>query len=107
MLLAFGGSAPLRACSLAERLGIETVLIPVDAAVGSAVGFFSAPLAFEALEPLAMRLRSFDARQVNAVFRRLWHRTVQVVAQGRGEVEAGEAAERAAQRLCEVCGAGL
>ena len=83
VLLAFGGAAPLRACRLAERLHVDTVLVPVDASLGSAVGFFSAPLAYEALEPCAMRLESgFDAAELNGLFRRLWHRTVAVVAQG-------------------------
>ena len=52
VLVAYGGASPLRAAKLAERLRIRTVLIPPDASVGSAIGFFSAPLAFEALEKL-------------------------------------------------------
>ena len=82
VLVAFGGAAPLRAARLAERLGIETVLIPPDASVGSAVGFFSAPLAFEAIESCKMTLQDFDHSKVNAIFRQLWHKTVSVVAAG-------------------------
>ena len=82
VLVAFGGAAPLRAARLAERLGIETVLVPPDASVGSAMGFFSAPLAFEALESCTMRLKDFDHRRINAIFRQLWHKTVAVVAAG-------------------------
>ena len=37
-LVAFGGAGPLHACSLAEELGIETVLVPEAAGVLSALG---------------------------------------------------------------------
>jgi N-methylhydantoinase A len=37
-LVAFGGAGPLHACSLAEELGIETVLAPSAAGVLSALG---------------------------------------------------------------------
>jgi N-methylhydantoinase A len=37
-LIAFGGAGPLHACSLADQLGIETVLAPTAAGVLSALG---------------------------------------------------------------------
>lgn len=37
-LVAFGGAGPLHACSLAEQLGCETVLVPAAAGVLSALG---------------------------------------------------------------------
>lgn len=46
-LIAFGGGGPLHAASIAEAIGIGTVLVPPDAGVGSAVGFLRADLAFE------------------------------------------------------------
>ena len=46
-LIAFGGGGPLHAASIAEAIGIGTVLVPPDAGVGSAVGFLWADLAFE------------------------------------------------------------
>eukprot|EP00438_Fugacium_kawagutii_P035423 Skav228211 [mRNA] locus=scaffold5334:4059:7362:- [translate_table: standard] len=82
VLVAFGGAAPLRAARLAERLGIQTVLIPPDASVGSAIGFFSAPLAFEAIESCTMTFSNFDHSKINGIFRQLWHKTVSVVAAG-------------------------
>jgi N-methylhydantoinase A len=42
-LIAFGGAAPLHAARLAGKLGIERVVIPPDAGVGSAHGFLDAP----------------------------------------------------------------
>ena len=37
-LVAFGGAAPLHAARLAEKLGLDRVLVPSNAGVGSAVG---------------------------------------------------------------------
>ena len=37
-LVAFGGAGPLHACELARELGIETVLVPAEAGVLSALG---------------------------------------------------------------------
>ncbi|WP_205648504.1 hydantoinase/oxoprolinase family protein [Acuticoccus kandeliae] len=47
VLIAFGGGGPLHAASLAEAIGISTVLVPPDAGVGSAVGLLAADFAFE------------------------------------------------------------
>ena len=41
-LVAFGGAGPLHACALAEELGVETVLVPDDAGVLSALGLVAA-----------------------------------------------------------------
>ena len=41
-LLAFGGAGPLHATSIADELGIETVLVPVDGGVFSAFGLAGA-----------------------------------------------------------------
>src|SRR5262249_55741102 len=46
-LIAFGGAAPIHAARLAEKLGIERILVPSGAGVGSAVGFLIAPVAYE------------------------------------------------------------
>ncbi|MCY4320215.1 MAG: hydantoinase/oxoprolinase family protein [Alphaproteobacteria bacterium] len=64
-IIAFGGAAPLHACRIAEKLGIGRIVIPVDAGVGSAVGFLRAPVAYEVVRSLNMRLSSLDAGAVN------------------------------------------
>ncbi len=55
-LVAFGGAGPQHACSVAERLGIPTVLVPADAGLLSAVGLGDAVVERSAerqlLEPL-------------------------------------------------------
>ena len=55
-LVAFGGAAPLHASRLAEKLGIERIIVPPDAGVGSAVGFLAAPAAYEIVRSRYMRL---------------------------------------------------
>lgn len=59
-LIAFGGSAPLHAARLATKLGIDRVVIPAAAGVGSAYGFLVAPVAFEVTRSLYQPLASLD-----------------------------------------------
>ncbi len=66
-LIAFGGAAPLHASRLAEKLGIERVIIPPSAGVGSAVGFLRAPAAYEIVRSRYMMLDRLDAGEVNAL----------------------------------------
>jgi N-methylhydantoinase A len=80
-LVASGGAAPLHAARLAEKLGIDRIVIPVDAGVGSAVGFLKAPVSFEAVRSRYMRLSSFDAAAANGILAELNHEVMAVVAQ--------------------------
>lgn len=65
-MIAFGGGAPLHACRLCEKLGIDELIIPPEAGVGSAIGFLKAPFSFEATRGLFQRLDAFDVDAVNA-----------------------------------------
>jgi N-methylhydantoinase A len=68
-LIAFGGAAPIHAARLAEKLGIERIMIPPGAGVGSALGFLMAPVAYEVARSRYVRLdESFDPVVVNALF---------------------------------------
>jgi N-methylhydantoinase A len=64
-MIAFGGAAPLHAARVADKVGVDRVLIPANAGVGSAVGFLAANLAFEQVRSLYMPLAEFNARRVN------------------------------------------
>ncbi|HUC71530.1 MAG TPA: hydantoinase/oxoprolinase family protein [Stellaceae bacterium] len=66
-LVAFGGAAPLHAARLAEKLGLDRVLVPARAGVGSAVGFLRAPIAYEIVRSSLQRLEEFDAERANAL----------------------------------------
>lgn len=59
-MIAFGGAAPLHAGRLCEKLGVDRLLIPVGAGVGSAIGFLRAPFSFEANRSVYMRLSDFS-----------------------------------------------
>lgn len=65
-LIAFGGAAPLHAARLAEKLGLDRVLVPTGAGVGSAIGFLRAPIAYEVVRSRYQRLSNFDPAAVNA-----------------------------------------
>ena len=81
-MIAFGGGAPLHAARLASRLGIGKVLVPVDASVGSAVGFLRAPIAFEVVRSLQLRDDSFDFSRVNSLLQKMQDEAARIVAAG-------------------------
>jgi N-methylhydantoinase A len=69
-LIAFGGAAPIHAARLAEKLGIERILVPSGAGVGSALGFLMAPVAYEVVRSRYVQLdeEKFDPDYVNRLF---------------------------------------
>ena len=66
-LIAFGGAAPLHAARLAEKLGLDRILIPAGAGVGSAIGFLRAAISYEVVRSHYARLSDFAADPVNAL----------------------------------------
>jgi N-methylhydantoinase A len=66
-MIAFGGAAPLHAGRLCRKLGIERMLVPPGAGVGSAIGFLRAPFSFEATRSVYMRLSAFKAETVTGL----------------------------------------
>jgi N-methylhydantoinase A len=67
-LIVTGGAAPLHAARLADKLSIDTVIVPRDAGVGSAWGFLRAPIAYEVVRTRLVRLEAFEAAALNALF---------------------------------------
>lgn len=70
-MVAFGGGAPLHACRQCEKLGIDSLLIPPGAGVGSAIGFLRAPFSYEASKGLFQKLADMDATLVQATLKAL------------------------------------
>ncbi len=68
VLIATGGAAPLHAARIAQKLSIDTIVVPTGAGVGSAHGFLRAPIAYEAVRSHVVALGAFDAANVNAIF---------------------------------------
>ena len=66
-VIAFGGSAPIHAARLADKLGLDRFLVPGDAGVGSAVGFLLAPISYEVVRSRHMRLSRYDPGVVREV----------------------------------------
>ncbi|MDB5715667.1 MAG: N-methylhydantoinase [Sphingomonadales bacterium] len=67
-MIAFGGAAPLHAARLAEKCGIDRVIIPTGAGVGSAIGFLRAPIAYDVSRSFYVLLDEFDPARVNDLF---------------------------------------
>lgn len=66
-MIAFGGAAPLHAGRLCEKLGIDRLLVPPGAGVGSAIGFLRAPFSFEATQSHFMKLSGFEPGLVTKI----------------------------------------
>ena len=66
-MIAFGGGAPLHACRIARKLGIDRVIIPKGAGVGSALGFLRAPMSFEVVRSFKTQFSHFELEQANRI----------------------------------------
>ena len=60
-LIAFGGAAPLHAARVAAKLGIDDIVIPAGAGVGSAIGFLRAPVSHESVRTRHARVSELTA----------------------------------------------
>jgi len=89
-LIAFGGAAPLHAARMAEKLGLDRVLVPSYAGVGSAVGFLRAPIAYEIVRSALQRLDMFEAAAANALFAAMRAEAEPIVRRGAGGVPLSE-----------------
>lgn len=81
-MIAFGGGGPVHACRIAEKVGIDRVLVPSGAGVGSAIGFLRAPVGYEVVRSLYQRFSTFDVAAVNALLAEMSAQAHAVVAQG-------------------------
>ncbi len=81
-LIAFGGGGPVHAYRVAEKIGINRVLVPAGAGVGSAIGFLRAPVAYEVVRSLYQRFSSLDIAAVSALLAAMTAEAESVVALG-------------------------
>jgi N-methylhydantoinase A/oxoprolinase/acetone carboxylase beta subunit len=70
-IVAFGGAGPVHAYGLAKKLGAPRLLVPPNAGVGSALGFFTAPRAFDLLRSHKVSLGDADFNEIEKIFKEL------------------------------------
>ncbi len=68
---AFGGAGPVHAYGLAKKIGAPRILVPPLAGVGSALGFFTAPVAFDLTRSHRVALNGADFREIEHLFQAL------------------------------------
>ena len=90
-MIAFGGNGPLHATRIAEKIGVNKVIIPRDPGVGSAVGFLSAPISYEIIRSLYMRGDEFDSAAITRLF-------AEMEREGRAVVQAGAAGVKLSEK---------
>jgi N-methylhydantoinase A len=81
-LIAFGGGGPVHATRLAEKIGVEHVVVPSGAGVGSAIGFLRAPVAYDVVRSLYQRLGSLALDTLNPMLAQMAKEADAVVALG-------------------------
>jgi N-methylhydantoinase A len=76
---------------MAEKLGLDRVLVPSYAGVGSAVGFLRAPIAYEIVRSALQRLDRFDHGVANALYAAMRAEAEPIVRRGAGDAALTEA----------------
>jgi N-methylhydantoinase A len=65
---AFGGAGPVHAYGLAKKLGAPRLIVPPNAGVGSALGFFTAPRAFDLVRSHKVALDAADFHEIEGIY---------------------------------------
>jgi len=81
-IIAFGGGGPVHGYRVAEKIGVDRILVPSGAGVGSAIGFLRAPVAYEVVKSLYTRFGRFDLAGVNALLAQMSAEATRTVAAG-------------------------
>ena len=68
---AFGGAGPVHAYGLAKKLGAPKLIVPPNAGVGSALGFFTAPRAFDLVRSHKVSLDAADFGEIEKIFKEM------------------------------------
>jgi len=66
---AFGGAGPVHAYGLAKKIGAPKILVPPLAGVGSALGFFTAPVSFDHSRSHRVVLEEADFSEIERLFK--------------------------------------
>jgi len=70
-VIAFGGAGPVHAYGLTKKLGAPKFIVPPNAGVGSALGFFTAPRAFDLVRSHKVTLNEADFEEIEKLFQEM------------------------------------
>ncbi|HPC66612.1 MAG TPA: hydantoinase/oxoprolinase family protein [Syntrophorhabdaceae bacterium] len=84
-IAAFGGAGPVHAYGLAKKLEAPRLIVPPNAGVGSAMGFFTAPRAFDLVRSHKVALNSVDFADIENIFLDMEKEAVQILKKESGE----------------------
>lgn len=83
-MIAFGGGAPLHAAKLADKLGIDHIVVPQGAGVGSAIGFLRAPVSYQVVRSARCIIGQTDLEPLNTLLSQMRAEAEEVVRKGAG-----------------------
>src|SRR5512136_1892258 len=78
-IAAFGGAGPVHAYGLAKKLGAPRLLVPPNAGVGSALGFFTAPRSFNLLRSHKVSLGAANLNEIEKIFKGLEAEAIKIL----------------------------
>ena len=76
---AFGGAGPVHTYGLAKKIGASKVMVPPLAGVGSALGFFTAPVAFDMSRSHRAVVEEADFKEIEALFSELENESAKIL----------------------------
>lgn len=86
-MVAFGGAGPLHARTMAETVGISTVIVPPAAGVMSAAGLLRAPFSFAAVRGVSRALDDIDWGEIGEIVDELAAEATREVAASGADVD--------------------
>src|SRR5512136_532862 len=78
-IVAFGGAGPVHAYGLCKKLGAPRLLVPPNAGVGSALGFFTAPRSFDLLRSHKVSLGAVNLNEIEKIFKGLEAEAIKIL----------------------------
>ena len=78
-LIALGGAAPLHAANLGSKVKAKRILIPKNAAVGSALGFLLAAASYEVVRSRHMNLLELNFEVINKIYEEMRDEALAIV----------------------------
>lgn len=84
-IAAFGGAGPVHTYGLAKKLEAPRIIVPPNAGVGSAMGFFTAPRAFDLLRSHKVALGAVDFADIENIFKDMEKEAAQILKKESGD----------------------